>query len=107
MTAANRSEFEPGLGDPSVRRHALARGLYLHLAIFALAMLSLYLMNSSTRGPDGAWWVIHPLQPDEQHKRRSEHRWLGTYSELWRVQAEMISELGERHIERIFVGEDS
>ena len=48
--------------DSRERRHTLSKGLYIHLAIFVAAILVLFLINSATRGADGGWWVIWPLQ---------------------------------------------
>lgn len=63
MTAANTSGFEATTdGSSTTLRRRLISGLYLHLAIFIAATLVLFLANSSTRGPDGEWWVIWPIQ---------------------------------------------
>ena len=63
MSTARPTEFDAGYGDSSnERRHKLLRGLYLHLAIFLAGVLVMFLMNSSTRGPDGDWWIIWPIQ---------------------------------------------
>ncbi len=61
MSAAR--DQHPGITAASpVRRYALLRGLYFHLAIFAIATLVMFLLNANTRGPDGGWWVVWPLQ---------------------------------------------
>ncbi len=49
-------------GESPRHGNSLRSGLVLHLAVFALAILVLFLLNSSTRGPDGAWWVRWPIQ---------------------------------------------
>ncbi|NND03839.1 MAG: 2TM domain-containing protein [Acidimicrobiia bacterium] len=61
MSRARDRHADIATTSPS-RRHAMKSGLYMHLAIFAAAMLVLFMLNANTRGPDGEWWVLWPLE---------------------------------------------
>ena len=62
MSYAQDREIHAGDGPARPNRHALMSGLILHFAVFAATILVLYLVNSSTRGADGEWWVRWPIQ---------------------------------------------
>lgn len=36
------------------------RGLYVHLAIYAVVISGLFLINAVSRGDDGTWWFYWP-----------------------------------------------
>ena len=42
-------------------RAEMLQGLYIHLMVYAVVNLGLFLINAFTRGEDGGWWFVWPL----------------------------------------------
>ncbi|MDH3307888.1 MAG: 2TM domain-containing protein [Acidimicrobiia bacterium] len=51
-----------GTDDWPGRRAELSTGLFTHLTVFVGVIVLLFMINWITRGDDGSWWVVYPLE---------------------------------------------
>lgn len=61
MSAESRPELDEPAYKAAAERAEMLQGYYIHLLVYVVVNVGLFLINLLTRGQGGTWWFYWPL----------------------------------------------